>query len=239
MVSYSIQIYCDFSGYTDIAIGVSYMLGVPLDKNFDLPYISQNPSEFWHRWHISLSSWFRDYVYIPLGGARKGNVKTYRNIVVTMLLSGIWHGANWTYWIWGIMHGVAQCVYRVWKRITDNYFPNKHNKFKHVIGIFINLIFICITWTIFRADSIEQFWMICKSVITMQQGVNYFYVWTIPYGIAVAIATVYGCKKNAGHGFYPVMEGTNFWQQVLFWVIVLLTIGLAYMGNMAFIYNSF
>lgn len=239
MVSYSVQIYCDFSGYTDIAIGVSYMLGVPLDKNFDLPYIAQNPSEFWHRWHISLSSWFRDYVYIPLGGARKGNVKTYRNILITMLISGIWHGANWTYWIWGIMHGIAQCICRIWKRVTDSYFPNKHNKFRHIIRIFSNLIFICITWTIFRADSVGQFLMICKRVITIQPGVNYFYIWTIPYGAIVATATAYGYKKNAGHGFYPVMEGTDFWHQVLFWVIILLTIGLAYMGNMVFIYNNF
>lgn len=114
MISYTIQIYCDFSGYTDIARGTSYLLGISLERNFDLPYSASNPAEFWRRWHISLSSWFKDYVYIPLGGSRCGAVKNYRNIMLTMLISGIWHGANWTYWIWGIMHGVAQCIHRLW-----------------------------------------------------------------------------------------------------------------------------
>lgn len=111
-ISFSIQIYCDFSGYTDIAAGVAYLLGIELCPNFNLPYCSENPSEFWRRWHISLSSWFRDYVYIPMGGSRKKSALTYKNILCTMLLSGLWHGANWTFVLWGLIHGIAQCMYK-------------------------------------------------------------------------------------------------------------------------------
>ncbi len=239
MISYTIQIYCDFSGYTDIARGVSYLLGIPLEKNFDLPYSASNPAEFWRRWHISLSLWFKDYVYIPLGGSRRGTVKTCRNIMLTMLISGIWHGANWTYWIWGIMHGTAQCIYRLWKGEKEKYLSNRDNGVMKVAARICNLVFICITWTIFRADSIGQFLLICGRVITLQQGIDYFYVWTVPYILLITSATIYGYKKNNGHGLYPKIEKIGFWEQVIFWVAVFVLIGFAYMGNMAFIYNSF
>lgn len=239
MVSYSIQIYCDFSGYTDIARGVSYLLGIPLGNNFDLPYSASNPSEFWRRWHMSLSSWFKDYVYIPLGGSRNGSAKTYRNIIITMLISGIWHGANWTYWVWGGIHGIAQCIHRLWVGLKEKYLPYRSNKCTKTVARIFNLTFICITWTIFRADSISQFLLICKRIVTLQSGVNYFYVWTVPYAVLVAGATMYGYRKNNGHGLYPKIEYMSFWGQVALWVAVFLIIGLAYMGNMAFIYNSF
>lgn len=101
VITYSIQIYCDFSGYSDMAIGIAKMLGYELCKNFNVPYISKNPTEFWKRWHISLSSWLRDYIYIPLGGNRKGRIRQYANLCITMLLGGLWHGANWTFIVWG------------------------------------------------------------------------------------------------------------------------------------------
>jgi len=111
-VLFAIQIFCDFSGYTDIARGVGKLLGIDLLLNFNLPYFSQNPSEFWHRWHISLSSWLRDYLYIPLGGNRRGRVRTYINLLLTMLLGGIWHGAAWNYVLWGGYQGTLLCVHR-------------------------------------------------------------------------------------------------------------------------------
>lgn len=239
MISYTIQIYCDFSGYTDIARGTSYLLGISLERNFDLPYSASNPAEFWRRWHISLSSWFRDYVYIPLGGSRCGTVKTYRNIMLTMLISGIWHGANWTYWIWGIVHGTAQCIHRLWGGLKEKYWPNRRNGIPKSILIACNLAFICITWTIFRAESIGRFWLICRRVVTLQPGVDYFYTWTVPFSALVAGATIYGYKKNNGHGLYPEIKRMDFWGQVVFWVVVFLIIGFSYMGNMAFIYNNF
>jgi len=107
-ISYSLQIYFDFSGYSDMAIGVSKILGFDFKPNFNLPYISRNVSEFWKRWHISLSSWFQDYLYIPLGGNRKGKVRTYINLMLVMLISGLWHGAGWTFIAWGALHGDAR-----------------------------------------------------------------------------------------------------------------------------------
>lgn len=175
------QIYCDFSGYTDIAVGISSLLGIQLNKNFDLPYCASNPSEFWKRWHISLSSWFRDYVYIPLGGSQKGNSKTYLNITITMILSGIWHGAGWTYIIWGLMHAIAQCAHRCYnrlrqcrKKMNDGNFIRD---FKKCLAIGINFIFICFTWTIFRAETLRDALTIIKRIISWQNGVTNIYIY--------------------------------------------------------------
>ncbi len=109
---YTFQIYCDFSGYSDIARGVSELLGIRLMQNFQQPYLSQSVTEFWRRWHISLSSWLRDYLYIPLGGSRRGEARTYWNVLVTWLICGLWHGANWTYVVWGGLNGVYICIER-------------------------------------------------------------------------------------------------------------------------------
>ena len=113
IISYSIQIYFDFSGYSDMAIGCAKCFGYDFSKNFDLPYISRNVTEFWRRWHISLSSWLREYLYIPLGGNRKGKFRQYFNLFLTMLLGGLWHGANWTFVFWGGLNGLALCVDKI------------------------------------------------------------------------------------------------------------------------------
>lgn len=115
--AFAIQIYCDFSGYSDIARGVARTMGYNLMLNFKVPYFSTNPSEFWHRWHISLSSWLRDYLYIPMGGNRYGNLKTYRNLFATMLLGGLWHGAAWTFVLWGAYHGILLAMHRIISRV--------------------------------------------------------------------------------------------------------------------------
>jgi len=114
---YAAQIYCDFSGYTDIAIGCALLLGYRFPRNFNAPYTAADPQEFWRRWHISLSSWLRDYLYFPLGGSRKGKLRTYINLMVTMLLGGLWHGAAWTFVVWGGLHGFYLVVHRLWSRI--------------------------------------------------------------------------------------------------------------------------
>jgi alginate O-acetyltransferase complex protein AlgI len=115
ILGYSVQIYCDFSGYTDVAIGSALLLGVRFPKNFDAPYKAASITEFWRRWHISLSTWLRDYLYIPLGGNRRGRVRTYVNLMLTMLLGGLWHGANWTFVVWGGIHGAALAIERVFR----------------------------------------------------------------------------------------------------------------------------
>ena len=115
---YAAQIYCDFSGYTDIAIGCAMLLGYRFPKNFNAPYTATNPQDFWRRWHISLSSWLRDYLYIPLGGSRGAAWRTYLNLMITMLLGGLWHGAAWTFVIWGALHGFYLVIHRLWNSIT-------------------------------------------------------------------------------------------------------------------------
>src|SRR5205823_8430177 len=117
VLAYALQIYCDFSGYTDMALGTAHLLGYKLAKNFDMPYLAVNVSEFWRRWHISLSSWLRDYLFIPLGGSRGTERQTCRNLLVTMALGGLWHGANWTFVVWGILHGLLLIVHRTFQGI--------------------------------------------------------------------------------------------------------------------------
>jgi D-alanyl-lipoteichoic acid acyltransferase DltB (MBOAT superfamily) len=159
MYGFAIQIYCDFSGYSDIACGCSKCLGIELVLNFKYPYIAVDPSDFWKRWHISLSSWLRDYLYIPLGGNRYGKGKTYRNLGLTMLLGGLWHGAAWNFVIWGAWHGSLLIGYRLAQEL-----PDCSNVFRRTVpgwlrrGGKILLIFqlVCLGWIVFRCSSMNQ-----------------------------------------------------------------------------------
>ena len=147
---YALQIYCDFSGYSDMAIGLALLLGFRFPLNFDSPYQSRNITEFWRRWHISLSTWLRDYLYISLGGNRKGEVRTYINQMITMLLGGLWHGASWRFIIWGALHGAALTIHKFFR----SRFP--HNKkqdsaWMNLVNIFVTFHFVCFCWIFFRA----------------------------------------------------------------------------------------
>ena len=145
---YAVQIYCDFSAYSDIAIGVAALLGYRFPRNFDQPYRAASLQEFWRRWHISLSSWLRDYVYIPLGGGRGGALKACRNILITMLLGGLWHGASWTFVAWGALHGVVLSIERLFKGARKSLFPS-------LIGVLVTFHVVCLGWILFRADSFQ------------------------------------------------------------------------------------
>ena len=145
-LAYTIQIYFDFSGYSDMAIGVSTMLGVPLPVNFASPYKSLNIVDFWRRWHITLSKWLRDYIYIPLGGNRCAPWRRYGNAFVTMLVGGIWHGANWTFILWGAMHGILQMIYQLWAA-----HPANKDRIPRHVAILITFFCIVMTWIPFRS----------------------------------------------------------------------------------------
>lgn len=149
---FALQIYCDFSGYTDIAIGTSRLLGFKLPLNFDSPYKSASITEFWRRWHISLSSWLKDYLYIPLGGNRKGKVRQYVNLFLTMLLGGLWHGRTLMFLIWGAMHGLALALHKLWM----HFFPirTKVPAWSRILGLVITFHFVCFCWIFFRAQSV-------------------------------------------------------------------------------------
>lgn len=155
---YAFQIYCDFSGYSDIAIGLARMMGFRFPENFRTPYFSQDFSEFWNRWHITLSSWLRDYLYISLGGNRNGNWKTFRNLMLTMLLGGLWHGAGWTFVFWGFLHGlylVLQRVLRpVWRRLHA--FLHTPGWIHSGLNILIVFFLTCLAWVFFRSTSFER-----------------------------------------------------------------------------------
>jgi len=152
---YAIQIYCDFSGYTDIAIGTALILGFQLPINFRSPYKAKTISDFWRRWHISLSSWLRDYLYIPLGGNRNGKIVMFLALMLTMLLGGLWHGAATKFVIWGGLHGLALAVHKVWTTYLPNKNPQKKQPIKTIISIFITFNFVCFAWLFFRADSMQ------------------------------------------------------------------------------------
>lgn len=152
IIAFSLQIYGDFSGYTDIARGTSRLLNIELMRNFEQPYLSRNITEFWRRWHISLSSWLRDYLYIPLGGNRNGTFNTYRNLLITMLLGGLWHGAGWNFVIWGALHGGALAIHRALGGKSDD----GPIRLTDIPRIGVTLLFVAFAWVFFRAESFSQ-----------------------------------------------------------------------------------
>ena len=154
---YALQIYCDFSGYSDMAIGIALLLGFRFPKNFDAPYKSATITEFWRRWHISLSSWLRDYLYISLGGNRKGRVRTYVNLLLTMLLGGLWHGAAVRFILWGALHGVALALHKMWMAVVPWAKINGKdmNIVLRVVGIIFTFNLVCFGWLLFRAEDMQ------------------------------------------------------------------------------------
>jgi len=178
---YGLQIYCDFSGYSDMAIGIAALLGFIYPINFDSPYKSVNITEFWRRWHISLSSWLRDYLYISLGGNRKGKIRTYINLFVTMLLGGLWHGANWNFIIWGGLHGMGLAVHKFFMSITHqnkNTISNPHS-FNHWINVFFTFHFVMFGWIFFRNPSLGN----CKIILSqIFSDMQFHILWQVLMG---------------------------------------------------------
>ncbi|WP_426547437.1 MBOAT family O-acyltransferase [Dapis sp. BLCC M126] len=160
---YAVQIYCDFSGYTDMAIACAGLLGYELCLNFHFPYFSKNITEFWRRWHISLSNWLRDYLYIPLGGNRGGKLFTYRNLMLIMLLVGLWHGAGWNFVIWGGLHGGALILQREWSKLSAPY--KWLCTLIKPISPLLTFYWVCIGWIFFRAVDMEKSITIVKSFV--------------------------------------------------------------------------
>ena len=149
-LSYTMQLYFDFSGYCDMAIGIGKMFNIDLPVNFDKPYIAQNFQEFWKRWHITLNRFLTQCVYFPLGGSLKGTFRTYVNILIVFLISGLWHGAGWTFVLWGFFHGCGVVVCRLWR--------NLHHPLPRILSIMVTFFFVNILWVLFRADSMDQAW---------------------------------------------------------------------------------
>ena len=163
IIGYTMQIYCDFSGYSDMAIGIALIMGFRLSTNFNFPYKSGNVTEFWHRWHISLSTWLRDYVYIPLGGNRKGTFRTYVNNFITMLVGGLWHGAAWKFVFWGAMHGAGLAIHKAFRPILSRVPDTWAVK---ALSWTVTLIYVSLLWVFFRAASWHDSCVIVSTVFT-------------------------------------------------------------------------
>ena len=162
VLMFSIQIYCDFSGYTDIALGIARMMGIELLTNFKYPYFATTIVEFWHRWHISLSTWFRDYIYFPLGGARVGVGRKYINLLIVFMVSGLWHGARWTFVVWGGLHGAMMIVSNIIHRVLK---PS-HSFLMQTLKMFLTFVGVTLAWVFFRALNISQAFSIISGIFS-------------------------------------------------------------------------
>ena len=197
--AYTLQIYLDFSGYSDMAIGAARCLGYELRPNFDYPYLSRTLSEFWRRWHISLSFWFRDYVYIPLGGSRRGLTRTILNLLVTMLLCGLWHGAGWTFVFWGGLHGLGLAVQRFWRdalrpRLRLGPMPSWPARV-------LTMLLVVVGWVFFRAPTFGHAWELLGQMFLLKPGVSWQhpFVWAALAGTAA----VHLARVRKGPAFDP------------------------------------
>ena len=194
-VLYSFQIYCDFSGYSDMAIGVAKYCGFDVGKNFDHPYLAQSVGDFWRRWHISLSSWLRDYVYIPLGGSRVALPRIYFNLLATFLVSGIWHGAGWTFVVWGALHGLYQCAGRAAKPLLEK------AKIPAAVKIFVTFCLVTFAWIFFRAESLGQAALVIRKIAEVPKCAADFFAMKGEVGATEALRAVFSFTDEACGGF--------------------------------------
>jgi len=166
---YAVQIYFDFSGYSDIAIGSALLLGFKLPVNFNAPYRARDLRDFWRRWHITLSTWLFDYVYVSIGGLRKRRFNLYRNLVLTFLVGGLWHGAAWTFVMWGALHGLGLSLNHWWANSRKCRVPKvRERAWSRAIAIFLTFHFVCLSWVVFRAESLASAWQVLKRLGALQ-----------------------------------------------------------------------
>ena len=242
VISYSIQIYCDFSGYSDMAIGAAKCLGYDFRPNFNMPYISKNVTEFWKRWHISLSRWLQEYLYIPMGGSRKGTTRRYINLLVTMILGGLWHGANYTFIVWGILHGAALCIHKLFLQWRKD---KATSRIGSTVSVAVTYIFVCVCWVFFRAPDFQIAMDVLTKMFIWTNGITQIFSWSIFGIIGVAICTLLAYVKaksnNQTHinGYYAILDLTKTFHLFLFFLTIMLTICLAYTNANPFIYFQF
>ncbi len=245
-VGYTLQLLFDFAGYSDMAIGVAYLLGFDLDRNFNLPYLSADPSEFWRRWHISLSTWLRDYVYIPLGGNRKGRGRTYINIFLTMIISGLWHGSTVNFLIWGGLHGLWQVIHRMLKQLHPKDRDIKEQKDKsllssirHFMAMIITFLIVNFLWIPFRAETLKDSWTIFTRIITFKEGAGYYYTYIFIFGFILLIVQYLAGRFTSRNNPIKPLPLDKMYAKVILCCLIIATLMFAYFGNGAFIYSQF
>jgi alginate O-acetyltransferase complex protein AlgI len=240
--AYALQIYCDFSGYCDMAIGSAHLLGYKLPQNFDMPYLASNMSEFWRRWHMSLSSWLRDYLFIPLGGSRGALWHTARNLMITMTLGGLWHGASWNFAIWGLLHGLLLISHRLFRGFVETR-PALARAVDTALGsaasVVLTFLLVCFTWIPFRAQTLEQAGLVvhrmfvpaASAALTPVHGSGLIYTYLV-----VALSHWVGTRlwfKHATLRLPPPVAGLGYALQLT------VTLLLAPASGKAFIYFQF
>jgi alginate O-acetyltransferase complex protein AlgI len=229
---YAVQIYCDFSAYSDMAIGLAALLGYSFPRNFDQPYRAGSMQQFWRRWHISLSSWLRDYLYVPLGGGRKGLVSSCINIMITMLLGGLWHGAAWTFIAWGALHGAVQAVERVWRHFREG-----KAGVPHWLGVIITFHIVCLGWILFRAESFDLAMQMLEGLTRMTPAMV-----LTPFLLALIVGGIamHWLPPRAVEGLaVRVKEAPAVTMGVLVGVLILLVEAMRPEGVAPFIYFQF
>ena len=242
--AYALQIYFDFSGYSDMAVGCARVLGYALPRNFNLPYLSRNVSEFWKRWHISLSTWLQEYLYIPLGGNRRGKARTYRNLLLTMTIGGLWHGAAWTYVAWGALHGIALCAHKLYAAWREKRGFTRRGPVWTAISVFLTFTYVSLCLVVFRADSIGKAFSIIAAIFTLQRGVTFISFWAVVSLVLCAAATAAAVVRSRRRGakpegYYPTVSLNTVGGLTVFFAFVGLTLALGYTGASPFIYFQF
>ena len=239
-VLYTFQIYTDFCGYSEMAIGVSQVMGLKVTENFRRPYFVTNVGDFWRRWHMSLMNWFRDYIYIPLGGSRCSKARMYWNTMVVFMVSGLWHGANWTFIIWGAYHGVLVCLYKLKRSLTPNPSPKGEGNSGKILSKYVSILFVfvlvTIGWMVFRCDTFQQFFGMLGR-FTAPGGL--FFSWALTAILPICIMLFKELKDEEGWNIHLIHSKNLYVQAVS---IALLIVYIFYTGELngaQFIYFQF
>ncbi len=222
---YALQIYCDFSGYSDMAIGIAMLLGFKFPKNFDAPYKSATITEFWRRWHISLSNWLRDYLYISLGGNRKGRWRTYLNLLITMVLGGLWHGAAVRFILWGALHGVALAVHKLWLEVVPGAkaLGKDMNPVMRVLGWFLTFNIVCLGWLLFRAEDMQTVHLMLYQIFhsfSPQIIPQVIEGYKVVFGFIVLGYMMHFMPEKIDQDIVRKVGSASFWWQVAMFVAV-------------------
>lgn len=250
-LSYTLQIYFDFSGYSDMAIGAARILGIKIPRNFNLPFASRSVGEFWKRWHISFSTFLFEYVYVALGGNRKGVLRKNLNLSLTFIIGGLWHVANWSFVVWGIMQSIALIIHKSWQNFRKklNIPPSI---FGQVLSVLITFIFTIFSMIFVRQEYVADAFAVVARIFSFDAGLEHYYLWTFVSAALLIISTLmaYRRSKKLGHkdpktgeisveGYYPIRDLSKFWNLVIFFVFIGITLALAYTGGSNFIYGEY
>lgn len=242
--AYALQIYFDFSGYSDMAVGCAKVLGYDLSRNFNLPYLSKNVSEFWKRWHISLSTWLQEYLYFSLGGNRCSKARAALNLFLTMTIGGLWHGANWTFVLWGALHGAALIVHKQFAKFRAKLGFEGESALWTAFSVFLTFTYVSFCLVVFRADSIAKAGQFILAALSFNQGITHISFWAVTALVLTALASlaaIIRSRRNGSaiEGYYPVVSLSSIKGLVIFFCFIGLTLGLAYTGETPFIYFQF